>query len=159
MPLDRDGAALAVFRRRALDTLALAAPAFVLLRPQGGDMFAGAGQGAMAWLFRFGFDFGRRAPGTDFSACRRTSRGRRSRRGRWRSSRRQAPVLPHGFGIDRRIEISAGFFQESLAQLVAQHTAADFFERAVREFAELERPVGEPDQAIDGTGRDVRARA
>ena len=151
MPLDRDGAALAVFRRRALDTLALAAPAFVLLRPQGRDMFAGAGQGAMAWLLRFGFDFGRRAPGTDFSTWRRSSWGRRSRRGRWRSARRQAPFLPHRLGIDRRIEISAGFFQESFAELVAQHAACGLLRASPSaELAELERPEGKPDQPIDG---------
>lgn len=73
MPLDRDRAAFAVGRRRAFDALALAAAAFVLLCAQGGDVFARAGQGAMARLVRLGFGGGRRPAGTDFSARRRST--------------------------------------------------------------------------------------
>nr|CAI0336319.1 hypothetical protein SHINE37_40173 [Rhizobiaceae bacterium] len=48
----------------------------------------------------------------------------------------------------RRVEIRLGFLDEARAELVAQRAAADLLGMAFRQFAELERAVGDADQAV-----------
>ena len=63
--------------------------------------------------------------------------------------RRVVFFILNGRIVDRRVEIGAGLFDETRAQLVAQHAAAHFQHLAFGQIAELERTVGNADQAVD----------
>ncbi len=51
--------------------------------------------------------------------------------------------------VDRRIEIRLGVFDEARTELVAERASTDFYSLAFRQVAELERAVGNADQAIN----------
>jgi hypothetical protein len=52
------------------------------------------------------------------------------------------------YGADRRLEIHGGGPRQLRAELVAKHFAPDFVDFPFGEVAELERPIGNPDQAV-----------
>ncbi|MNK69318.1 hypothetical protein D3C87_887010 [compost metagenome] len=66
-----------------------------------------------------------------------------------RPLRRVVFLVFNGRIIDRRVKIGAGLFDQTRSELVAQHAAAHFQHLAFGEIAELERTVGNADQAVD----------
>src|SRR5690606_11837020 len=57
--------------------------------------------------------------------------------------------LPSHLVVDRSIEVRVGVFDETGAELVAQGAATHLDDLAFRQVAELERPVGNTDQAVN----------
>ena len=136
--LDIHRAAVAVGGRGALDAAALglfiaALDGFVARRAQHGDVLAGTCNRAIL----------AGALGFFLIATHRAGLAARLAAWLWR--------VGQGRAVDqRRVEIGARFLRERRADLVHQHARADFLDEAFFKVAELERPVGQADQAVHG---------
>ena len=69
------------------------------------------------------------------------------------TARRSARLLRRRFrlrlaGTERRLEIGAGCARQLIAELIAEHPAAHFFDRAGLQVTELEWTVGDADEAV-----------
>jgi hypothetical protein len=151
-PFDIDRASAAIGRLATLDPLALLWR-LAIFGAQRGKMFTSAGcRSNLRPDLWFGLmDLSRRSGKfPTLSAVRRVPVIAASGAAFLLPRRQNIDSFPRFvFGMKRARKIRARGLGERRSELIAQDARADLFDRALGEFAELERSEGKPDQAVD----------